>query len=261
MRKKFPLAAFVAATLALSACSGMGTLPAEDQQDPINAVLDKIVCQNRADPQCSSYFRDVPDDAAKTLRAEYFRLLRGHVVVAGLARLGAERIKASPDPQAEAFRILQGIQGAEADLKQSLGVAASKSRFVQAYYPVARTDALLSVVQLANAATHPSRRRMLDVLFGGKVAALQEGPAILENAIKDLAYLQGYRFSLLREIGSLGGSAFPVDGSGAADFQAAWAQYDGEIRRHCATLAEVSGVGNFDCLNAPASLAATSSRP
>jgi hypothetical protein len=211
--------------------------------DGINRELDNYVCGASDDrcqkdsveqaehKQCVALF-DNPKDPRDPQKARA-RQLRAHLVVAVLARYGAARLVSySDDPESDATRLLGRIEAAEIALAKARKLTddAGAQRY---FYEPARVDALIAIVDLAEAATRPTRVGLMRLAVlstpGERLAA---GPEILKNALKDKLYLNAYRDSLLELIQWVG--------SDAQKFNQAWKAVDQHLELACRNLAETA---------------------
>lgn len=209
----------------------------------INRKLDDYVCGAPDDPartgagtdddraECVAMFydRDHPNDVGKAR----MRQLRAHLVVAVLARYGAARLASySDDPASDASRILSRVEAAEIALGKLRELTAD-SGARRYFYEPARVDALIAIVDLAEAASRPTRLGLahLAVLStpGERLAA---APEILKNALKDRLYLDAYRQSLVNLARWV--RAHPEK------FEQAWWAIDDQLEPVCENLAAIA---------------------
>lgn len=228
-----------ASTLIFSGCSPLTPRidAAHNYRDPVNDLLDDVVCSiyesDSETTKCKKLF-EVKVDGNKFQPSGYrARLLRGHVIAAGLTRLAAARIGPGTDSKTEAYRAIQSLLKAEKDL-----IAARKqldqTRYLQPYYYVQRVDAQIALITLADAATLPSRRQTRDLILGDPATLLAHGPEILKNAIKDIAYINAYSHAL---VGQLEQNAH----QDSTTLETAWEVYNPEILENCKTLKKLAG--------------------
>lgn len=235
--------AIFALAIFTSGCMTNPLVTDESGNHRLNLVLDDLVCGPETAPKapaCRAFFRDEQNP-----NAAYFRLFRAHVTVTALAELGAARMHSLPDKTAESYRLLSYIRQAESKLVQACAVATTGSRSERAYYPIPRADALIAVAQIAAAATHPSRRRVLDLYGADPVELLDKGAAALNDAVKDMIYAEAYSRTLRDQVAAIADNP--------AEFATAWKQHGAHLEQQCRRLAEIAGdPGTATC--APARL-------
>lgn len=201
----------------------------------INRALDDIVCGGISDREaCRGHFSESNQNGA------FNRLLRAHVMVTAMARLGAARRFESTEPAVESMRLLQAIQKAEDRLVEACTTRTLDNATERMGYPVPRAEALIAVASVAVAATRPSRARILDIASLEPATAAEKGAAALTDLVKDMIYADAYTRTLRDQVAAIA--------LAPADFSRAWTQRSHELEGYCRDLAATAKVPDATCL-------------
>ncbi|MFN7087376.1 MAG: hypothetical protein ACK4N4_12200 [Burkholderiales bacterium] len=216
------------------ALAGCGSIPLEKfNVGEANNVLNGWACDGLTHAQACK--DDYNAHAGK-------RLLRGHLIVAVFTRYGAARFDSySEDIVNDATKLLGRIETAENELAKAAAIAGKAATAEGAYYEVNRVDAFLSIIDVVEIATRPTRRGLLGfVVLSSPAERITQGVEILRNALRDKLYLDAYRQSLER--------TRVYVGSDPNRLVEAWKAIDSQLDESCKRLAEYAKLKAHHCI-------------
>ena len=227
-------AASVLAVTAMLAFAGCGSVPLEKfNVSEANSVLNDWACDGLAHARACK--DDYDADAGK-------RLLRGHLIVTVFARYGVARFDSySEDIVNDATKLLGRIEAAENELAKAAAVAGKAAAAEGAYYEVNRVDAFLSIIDVVEIATRPTRRGLLGfAVLSSPAERISQGVEILRNALRDKLYLDAYRLSLEK--------TRVYVGSDRRKLLEAWQAIDRQLDGSCKRLSEYAKLQSHHCI-------------
>lgn len=233
------------ATLAVLLLAACGTTPLKKfDVNGANDALNEWSCsgaRTEKNEEChKAYGHD--DDPIKDRGFRAARLLRAHGVLVMFARYAVARYPDySDDLVNDATRMIGRLESARAILAQLTKVA-NQDTARGDLYPVDRVDGFISLVEVAEAATKPTRRFMFKLVTVSSVAErIDGGTDILKNALKDLLYLDAYRLALenLRK---------SVAKDTTNGLKNVIEKLDDQLKQYCGELGRMAKLQNKTCL-------------
>jgi hypothetical protein len=236
----------LAAIAAVAFLSGCATNQLQSfDANGANDALNEWSCRgapSAANRECyEAYRHSVVTSEDQQYRAA--RLLRAHGLTVMFARYAAARFPGySDDLPNDATRMIGRLEAARATL-DALDGAAYTNTMASRLYVVERVDGLLALVDVAVAATAPTRRHLFRLAFVSTPAdRLAAGPDLLRNALRDKLYLDSYRDYL---------EALRADvGSDPAKLKAAVAELDKQLALYCGQLSALAKLEKKTCIPA-----------
>lgn len=212
-----------------------------------NQALDQWACTDLPPTQHAPCLAAYQGDS---LDKRQNRLLRANLVLVMFARYAAARFDDySDDITGDSSRLLGRLESAK-QLLTTLQADARNNDPHSKFYEVERVDALIALLEVADAATRPTRRGLLGLaVLSSPLERLQRGTEVLKNGLKDGLYLDAYQKSL---------EALRASVRTRQDFRLAVAELDRQLANSCATLASYAKLTGQHCVLPPAQSVASS---
>jgi hypothetical protein len=229
--------AIAIAVLAILA-GGCASAPTLFDHGKVSDALDDWSCEaSQKKGECVAAYMYYLD-AAKDKANRPARLLRGHVILVMFTRYAADRFPGmSDDLVNDATRVIGRVETARATLKR----LADEADKVDNAYAVERVDGLIELVDVAVAATQPSRRHWFKLAVLSSAAdRLSNAPDLIKASLRDALYERAYSEYLEQ--------MRPAPGTNVAELEKKLVELDRELAKYCGALGTLAKLENKTCL-------------